>query len=295
MWRQSISVRYKRDKMKIGKYKIHTIESGSLLLDGGAMYGVIPKPLWERNSPADEKNRIHLKTRHMLLISDNKKILIDTGSGKNWNEKFEKIYGIDYSTHDMFPALAKVGIKPDEITDVILTHLHFDHIGGAVVFENGKPIPAFPNATYHVQQGQYNWALNPSDRDKASYFKERYVTLAEEGILKLYNGNFQFDENINLVVVNGHTPAQQLVKVSDSSNTIFYCADLIPLASHISPPYIMGYDLNPLQTLKEKQEILPQAVEENWHLFFEHDPKVAAGTIKMSKRVFVLDEIFEAL
>ncbi len=281
--------------MKIGKYKIHTIESGSLLLDGGAMYGVIPKPLWERNSPADEKNRIHLKTRHMLLISDNKKILIDTGSGKNWNEKFEKIYGIDYSTHDMFPALAKVGIKPDEITDVILTHLHFDHIGGAVVFENGKPIPAFPNATYHVQQGQYNWALNPSDRDKASYFKERYVTLAEEGILKLYNGNFQFDENINLVVVNGHTPAQQLVKVSDSSNTIFYCADLIPLASHISPPYIMGYDLNPLQTLKEKQEILPQAVEENWHLFFEHDPKVAAGTIKMGERGFVLDEIFEAL
>ena len=138
--------------MKIGKYNIHTIESGDLLLDGGAMYGVIPKPLWEKSSPSDEKNRIHLKTRHLLLVSDSKKILIDTGSGKNWNEKFEKIYSIDYSQHDLFPALAKFGIKPDEITDVILTHLHFDHVGGAVVFENGKPIPAFPNAKYHVQQ-----------------------------------------------------------------------------------------------------------------------------------------------
>jgi len=121
------------------------------------------------------------------------------------------------------------------------------------------------------------------------------VVLAEEGILKQYNGDFQFDENINLVVVNGHTPAQQLVKVSDSSNTMFYCADLIPLASHILPPYIMGYDLNPLQTLNEKQKILPQAVEENWHLFFEHDPKIAAGTIKIGERGFTFDKTFEAI
>ncbi len=282
-------------KMKIGKYKIERIESGNLLLDGGAMYGVIPKPLWERSSPADERNRINLTTRHMLLISSDKKILIDTGSGKNWSEKFENIYGIDYSQHDMLPALEKVGIKPDEITDVILTHLHFDHIGGAVLFENGKPVPTFPNAIYHVQQKQYDWALNPSDRDKASYFNERFVTLADEGILKLYKGDFQFDENISLVVVNGHTPSQQLVKVSDSTNTMLYCADLIPLASHISPPYIMGYDLNPLETLKEKQRILKQAVDENWHLFFEHDPEVACGTIKIGERGFIFDKTFKVI
>ena len=281
--------------MQIGKYKVHTIESGNLLLDGGAMYGVIPKPLWEKSSPADEKNRINLKTRHMLLVSDEKKILIDTGSGKNWNEKFEKIYGIDYSQHDMFSALSKIGVNPDEITDVILTHLHFDHVGGAVIFENGKPIPAFHNATYHVQKKQYEWALNPSDRDRASYFKERYVTLAEEGILKQYNGNFQFDKNIDLVVVNGHTPSQQLVKLSDTANTLFYCADLVPLASHISLPYIMGYDLNPLETLNEKKKILSQAVEEKWHLFFEHDPNIAAGTIKMGERGFVFDKTFEVI
>jgi len=281
--------------MQIGKYKIHTIESGDLLLDGGAMYGVIPKPLWEKSSPADEKNRIHLKTRHLLLISDSKKILIDTGSGKNWNEKFEKIYSIDYSQHDMFTSLAKFGVKPDEITDVILTHLHFDHVGGAVVFENGKPIPAFPNATYHVQKKQFEWAINPSERDKASYFNERYVPLFDEGILKQYNGNFQFDENIDLVTVNGHTPAQQLVKISDTSNTLFYCGDLIPLASHISLPYIMGYDLQPILTLNEKKEILPIAVEENWHLFFEHDPKIAASTITKNERGYVFNKTFEAI
>lgn len=281
--------------MKIGKYEIHTIESGDLLLDGGAMYGVVPKPIWERNSPADEKNRIELKTRHLLLISDDKKILIDTGSGKNWDEKFAKIYGINFSEHDMFPALAKIGVKPNEITDVILTHLHFDHVGGAVVFENGKPIPAFPNATYHVQKEQYDWALNPSERDKASYFQERYVTLAKEGILKQYQGNFQFDENINLIVVNGHTPSQQLVKISDSAETLFYCADLVPLASHISLPFIMGYDLQPIVTLEEKKKIFPQAVEENWHLFFEHDPKIAAGTIKQGERGLIFDKTFEVI
>jgi glyoxylase-like metal-dependent hydrolase (beta-lactamase superfamily II) len=281
--------------MEIGKYKIHVLESGELLLDGGAMYGVIPKPLWERSSPADEKNRIELKTRHILLVGNNKKIIIDTGSGKNWNEKFEKIYGIDYSTHDLFPALEKIGVAPDEITDVIITHLHFDHIGGAVVFKNGKPIPAFPNATYHVQKKQYEWGLNPSDRDKASYFKERYVTLAEEGVLKQYDGNFQFDDNIKLLVVNGHTPSQQLVKISDSLNTLLFCADLIPLASHIALPYIMGYDLNPLETLREKQNILPQAVDENWQLFFEHDPKIAIATITMGNRGFTLDKTIEAI
>lgn len=281
--------------MQIGKYKLSTIESGNLLLDGGAMYGVIPKPLWEKSSPADEKNRIQLKTRHLILESDTKKILIDTGSGKNWNEKFEKIYGIDYSVNDMFPALEKMGIKPEEITDVILTHLHFDHVGGAVIFENGKAIPTFPNATYHVQQKQYDWALNPSGRDKASYFNERYVTLAKQGVLKFYNGDSQFDDNINLITVQGHTPSQQLIKVSDNSNTLLYCADLIPLASHISLPFIMGYDLNPLQTLREKENLLPQAVEENWHLFFEHDPIIAAGTIKNGERGFVFDKTFEAI
>lgn len=281
--------------MKIGKYELHSLESGSLMLDGGAMYGVVPKPLWERTSPADERNRIKLVTRHLLLVSNDKKIIIDTGSGKNWDEKFEKIYAVDTSTHDMFPELSKLGIKREEITDVIITHLHFDHIGGAVLFEDDKIVPAFPNAQYHIQKKQFEWGLNPSDRDKASYFKDRYVPLAEEGILNQIEGETKFDDDIELLVMNGHTFSQQIVKISDSSNTLLYCGDLIPLASHISPPYIMGYDLQPLVTLKEKKKLLPKAVDENWMLFFEHDPDIAAATITKTEKGFAIRESFKVI
>ncbi len=281
--------------MKIGKYKIYTIESGNFYLDGGAMYGVVPKSLWGKNTPSDDKNRINIITRHLLLVSDDKKILVDTGAGKNWNEKFENIYGLDYSQHDLFPALEQLGVSPEEITDVIITHLHFDHIGGAVVFENGKPIPAFPNATYHVQKEQYQWGLNPSERDRASYHEERYVTLAKEGVLKQYNGDFQFDDSISLITTNGHTPAQQIVKISDTSNTLLYCADLVPMAEHIKLPYIAAYDLLPLVVLDEKKKILKKAVEENWKLIFEHDPNILAATVTMGKRGFVLDKTYEEI
>lgn len=281
--------------MKIGKYELHSLESGTLMLDGGAMYGVVPKPLWERNSPADEKNRIKLSTRHLLLLSDDKKIIVDTGSGKNWDEKFEKIYSVDHSAHDMFPALDKLGVQREDITDVILTHLHFDHIGGAVLFENDKIIPAFPNAQYHIQKKQFEWGLNPSQRDKASYFKDRFVPLAEEGILNLIDGETNFDDDIELLVIEGHTFSQQLVKISDSSNTLLYCADLIPLSSHINPPFIMGYDLQPLVTLEEKKKLLPKAVDENWTLFFEHDPVIAAAKITSTEKGFAIKESFEEI
>jgi len=281
--------------MKIGEYELFVLTSGDLLLDGGAMHGVVPKTLWEKTSPADEKNRIKLVTRHLLLVSDTKKILIDTGSGVNWDEKFIKIFNIDYSRYSLFTELKKLNINTDEITDVIITHLHFDHIGGAVIFENGKPIPAFSNATYHVQKKQYEWGLNPSERDRASYFKERYVTLNNEGVLKQYDGNFDFDDNISFLEVNGHTPSQQLIKITDSSSTLLYCADLIPLASHIKLPYIMGYDLLPLVTLSEKKKLLKQATDENWHLFFEHDPYLAAATIKLGERGYELDKTFGTL
>lgn len=279
--------------MKIGKYELHPIVSGTLLLDGGAMYGVVPKPLWEKQSPADERNRIKLTTRHLLLESDSKKILIDTGSGSHWDEKFEKIYSLDDSFHRMDLSLNSLGINRDDITDVILTHLHFDHTGGAVKFENEKKLPAFPNAQYHVQKKQFEWALNPSQRDKASFFKDRFVPLAEGGLLNLIDGNHNFADNIEFIVVDGHTFSQQIVKVSDSSNTLLYCGDLIPLSSHINLPFIMGYDLQPLVTLKEKETLLPVAVEENWTLFFEHDPEIAAATLTKTDKGFAIRESFK--
>lgn len=281
--------------MQIGKHKISVVESGKLKLDGGAMYGVVPKPLWEKQSPADDRNRIKLVTRNLLLESDSKKFLIDTGSGMNWNEKFEKIYSIDDSFTEMTNSLNSIGVNREDITDVILTHLHFDHVGGAVRFENDKIYPSFPNAKYHVQKEQFEWGLNPSQRDKASFFRERFEPLAEEGILNLIDGETTFNDGIELILINGHTFAQQMVKISDSSNTLLYCADLIPLVSHINLPFIMGYDLQPLVTLEEKKNFLPKAVDENWILFFEHDPEIAAATIAKSEKGYGIKENFKVI
>ncbi len=281
--------------MQIGNYKIYSIETGHLGLDGGAMYGVVPKVFWEKTNPPDAKNRITLTTRHLVLVSDSKKILVDTGSGKDWNEKFSKIYRIDHTTHDLFPALESIGLKPDEITDVILTHLHFDHTGGSVILDNDKFVPAFPNATYHLQKKQYEWGLDPSKKDGASFIKDRFVPLYDEGILKLYDEETEYDDYIKFILVNGHTFSQQLVKVSDGSETLLYCADLIPLYTHINLPYIMSYDLQPLKTLEEKSRILRQAVEENWKLFFEHDPELAAITVDKTDRGFAVKERFDTI
>ncbi len=281
--------------MKIGKYKINTVDTGTLGLDGGAMFGVIPKVLWERTNPADEKNRITLGMRCLLLQSDSKKILVDTGVGDHWDSKISKIYRMDKSESELIRSLNKLGIKHDEITDVILTHMHFDHTGGATKLENDKMAPTFPNATYYIQKEHFNWAKNPSDRDKASFFPERFLPLAEKGILKLINGNENFDDNIQFMVTNGHTFGHQMIKISDSSNTLLYCGDLMPTASHVPLPYIMGYDLQPLVTLDEKKKYLSEAVEENWKIIFEHDPFTTAATVTKTGKGFVVKEKFDEL
>lgn len=265
--------------MKIGKYELKVATSGFLGLDGGAMFGVVPKSLWQKTNPADDANRIKLSTRHLILISDSRKIIIETGVGNKNDEKFKKIYDVD-ETHSFDKGLGEIGLKREDFTDVFLTHLHFDHTGGSTIIENGKVIPALPNAKYHVQKKQYDWAVNPSDKDKASYFDDNYVPLFEEGVLNFINGDEQFDDEIQFIETTGHTYGQQLVKISDGLNTVLFCADLIPTVSHIPYPYIMGYDLQPLLTLEEKKKILPIAVEENWKLFFGHDPETAFVTLK---------------
>jgi glyoxylase-like metal-dependent hydrolase (beta-lactamase superfamily II) len=269
--------------MKIGKYNLRIIISGYFGLDGGAMFGIIPKVLWQITNPPDDANRIKLATRHLLLESSKKKIIIDVGMGTKWNDKLKKIYAVD-ENQSMAQALNGAGLKFEDITDVILTHLHFDHAGGSTISMDGKFIPAFPNARYHVQKEQFEWAKNPSEKDRGSFVKDDFVPLAEEGVLNLINGYEQFDDEIELIVTNGHTFGQQLVKISDSSNTILQCADLVPTMSHIQVPYLMGYDVQPLITVREKNEILPVAVEENWKLFFGHDPEVAFATVKQTDK-----------
>jgi glyoxylase-like metal-dependent hydrolase (beta-lactamase superfamily II) len=279
--------------MQIGKYKLIIIESGYFALDGGAMFGIIPKPLWRKTDPPDEANRIRLATRNLLLESSSKKILIDTGMGNKWDEKSKSIYAMD-ETSSMNLALEGVGLKATDITDVILTHLHFDHTGGSTLMNKGKPEPAFPNARYYVQKQNFDWATSPSERDKGSYLKENFIPLLEEGMLDFIIGNTKFDDEIDLVVINGHTFGQQLVKISDSSATLLFCGDLIPTASHIPLPYIMSYDLQPLVTLKEKKKILSAAVNENWKLFFEHDPQTAFASIKLTDKGYQADRKFKS-
>ncbi len=277
--------------MKIGKYKLGIINSGSFGLDGGAMFGIIPKPLWQKTNPADDVNRVRLATRNLLLESDSKKIIIDTGMGSKWDEKSKNIYAIDEML-SMNSALESKGLKAEDITDVFLTHLHFDHTGGSTFSVNAKFQPAFPNAKYYVQKQNYEWAINPSDRDRGSYIKENFQPLMDEGVLKFTNGNSMFDDEIEFLVINGHTFGQQMIKISDGINTILFCSDLMPFISHISLPYIMGYDLQPPVTLEEKLKYLKLALDENWKLFFGHDPDFAVATVKKLNERYAVDKSF---
>lgn len=280
--------------LEIGKYKIEEIKTGTFALDGGAMFGIIPKPLWQKTNPADDKNRIQLGVRCLLLKSESKIILVETGIGNGWDEKFQKIYKIDQSETDLQKSLKEKGINPSEITDVILTHLHFDHVGGSVNFENGKPVPAFPNAKYHIQKEHFEYSQNCSDKDRGSFIKNRFIPLAEGGVLNLLKED-QFDDEIEFILVNGHTRAQQLIKLSDNSKTYLYSADLIPFYSQIPIVYLMGYDIEPLKTVAEKKKYLTQAVDEDWKLIFGHDPNIAMATVQKTDKGFTHKELFESL
>ncbi len=281
--------------MKIGKYNVKFLSTGSFGLDGGAMFGIIPKVLWQKTNPPDEANRITLGTRCVLLQSESKNILIDTGIGDFWDDKFNKIYRIDKSESSLEKSLNNMNLTSEDITDVILTHLHFDHTGGSTVLENDKMIPAFPNAKYYVQKKHFDWALNPSDRDRGSFISNRFLPLRDEGVLSFTEGNLHFDDEIELIEINGHTFSQQMIKLSDGNETLLFCGDLIPTSSHIPIPYVMGYDIQPLVTVEEKKKYLSVAVEEGWKIVFEHDPFVTAATVTKTEKGFTVKEKFEKL
>jgi len=274
--------------MKIGTYEIFSVETGYVSLDGGAMFGVVPKVLWQKTNPADEKNRIRLALRTLVIRDKTHTILVDTGVGHKMNDKLAHIYNLDYKKYDLKKGLLKKGIALTDITDVIVTHMHFDHIGGATYYKGTELKPTFPHAQYHIQGEQWYWANHPSDKDKASFMPENFKPIAEAGQLNELDGPGELFPGINMLVMYGHTAGMQLVKISDGSTTLLYCADLIPTASHIPLPYIMGYDNNPLITLEEKKRLLPQAAADKWILVFEHDPFRAAGTVKETEKGFRL-------
>lgn len=271
--------------------KLTVIKAGHFALDGGAMFGVVPKVLWQRFIQADDKNRIPMSMNTLLIETENRKILVDAGIGTKNTTMYEKHYA--FAGDELSENLKAQSIAAEEITDVIITHMHFDHIGGLTYQDDDNNLKLrFPNAIHHVNERQWRWAWSPSPRDSASYLPENFAPLKGSDKLNLLDGPGELYDHIAVVNAEGHTPGQQLVKITDGTSTYFYMADLIPTHHHIPIPYVMGYDLNPLKTVEEKQAYLHSALSDKWTLIFEHDAKVAAGRIgKNEKHYFFSEEV----
>ena len=260
----------------LGSLRMHAIQAGGQKLDGGAMFGVVPKPLWERRIPADERNRIQLGMRCLLIEHPSGLVLIDTWLGNKENEKFCDIYGIE-NTGQLGPTwledgLASLKVSPEDISMVISSHLHFDHAGGNTTRgPDGVIRPTFPNARYVIQRGEYEWASHTNERTAASYFPHNWEAVAASGQMELIEGDREIIAGIHSVLTPGHTPNHQGILIESDDEKAFYMADMAPTAHHLPLPWIMGYDVEPLVTLETKRRILKRAVDEKWLVVFEHD------------------------
>lgn len=278
--------------------KLYAIESGNFKLDGGAMFGVVPKVLWNKTNPADCNNQVDLAAR-LLLIEDGKRlILIDTGMGNKQSEKFFSYYSL-WGDHSLEKSLAKHGFHPDDITDVFLTHLHFDHVGGAVNWNKDKTgyVNAFKNARYWSNKAHWDWATQPNPREKASFLKENILPIQESGQLNFINrpdGDFLTDSELGFGIffADGHTEKQMIPILNYNSTKIAFMADLLPTAGHIPLPYVMGYDTRPLLTLQEKEKFLAWAAQEKLYLFLEHDTHNQIISVKNTEKGVRLDRVY---
>lgn len=269
---------------KIGDYTLHTIETGRFGLDGGAMFGIVPKPLWERKIPADAKNRIPLNMRCLLIEGGGRLMLIDNGLGDKYDEKFSDIFAVDHEYAELNRSLNSLGFSVDDVTDVIITHLHFDHCGGSTKRTGENLDIVFKNARHLVQKDHWDWAQHPNVRERNSFLKENLAPLQSSGLLEFVDGSAEIAPGISVFAAHGHTEAMQLVKISDEDTTLVYTADLLPTHAHIPSAWNMAYDLFPMTTIKEKEAFLKEACENNWHLFFEHDPEVEVASLAATNR-----------
>ena len=279
---------------KINNWKVVPIQTGQFWLDGGAMMGTVPRVLWEKEHVPDSKNRIELGMRVLLLDDGERRVIIETGIGNKFDAKFANMFTIKQSPEPLYDALEKNGYSPNDITDVILTHLHFDHAGGATRRVGNKIFPSFPNASYIISKSNWDAAVSPSPRDRASYLSENFQPLMDSGVVRLVEDDARIYDSVSCYSVNGHTSGQQLVIVGDSNDALCFCSDLIPLQSHIKLPWIMGYDLNAELTLKEKKRFLDEAADRNWLLFFYHDPRFIAVRIKHGNKYYDITEEYIA-
>ncbi len=279
--------------MKLGQFEIYSITDGILHLDGGAMFGVIPKVFWERHHPPDAQNRIRLALGALLIKAHGHTILVDTGIGNKCSAKFCDIYGVERRP-TIETSLQKYGLFPDDIGLVINTHFHFDHAGGNTRKDaDGRIHPTFSKASYFIQKGEWEDAMRPNERTKGSYLLENYEVLPKQATLDLLEGDAEILPGISVKRTPGHTAHHQAVFIESEGQKAIFLGDLIPTATHIPLPYIMGYDLFPLTTLETKRALLEQAFEEEWLLIFQHDPKVRMGYLKRESGRFLLQEVHD--
>jgi len=266
--------------MKLGAFEIAPVTDGRFRLDGGAMFGVVPKVLWQKCCPADDLNRIALSLTCLLVRAHGKNILIDTGLGDKEDAKFQSMFAVE-RTPSLQDSLKRRGLSRDDIHLVINTHLHFDHAGGNTMhYGDNQLYSSFPKAVYHVQRGEYEDAARANERTRASYRRDNFTPIAHVNQWEFLSGDTELLPGVTAVVTPGHTRCHQSVKIESEGRIAFFLGDLIPTVSHLPLPYIMGYDLYPIQTLETKRWVLDRAFEENWLLIFEHDPLVHAGHVR---------------
>ena len=275
--------------------KLYTIDTGFFKLDGGAMFGVVPKSIWQKTNPADEFNLCSWAMRCLLIQEGERLILIDNGIGYKQDERFLKHYHL-HGDDTLEKSLTNLKFSKDDITDVFLTHLHFDHCGGSIERQaDGNLVPAFKNATYWSNKEHWKWAVEPNDREKASFLKENILPIQESGKLKFIDtlDGVSFTDNIQIRFAFGHTDSMMLPQISYKGKTILYMADMLPSVGHIPMPYVMSYDMFPLKTLKEKKKFLEEAVQNDYILFFEHDPVNECCTLQETEKGIRVKDTFK--
>ncbi len=273
--------------MKWGDFEVQRVSDGGLWLDGGAMFGVIPKPLWQKRTPPDDRNRIQLGLNCLLIRTAQKTVLVDTGCGYKYSEKELDIYQIEHPT-DVVKGLRRLGLEPEDVDLVVNTHLHFDHCGGNTILDGNGVAPTFPNATYVVRERELSDASNPNERTRATYFEHNWKPIAEQGRLEVISEDRDILPGIRLVNTPGHTLGHQSILIQSQGRTLCYLADLCPTTAHLPLPWIMGYDLYPMTTLETRRRLYQQAAEENWLLFFEHDPANFSAYLNREGEKYIL-------